>query len=200
MIRQDFPAPDIQLVTVWHGGGGLTRHNGCSTLAGRNIDLYAIGGSTRVVEAGRSRPITPAPIVPSADRQALKDAVIAAGGFLDDGHGWMVTIDRAGHLRQRRVVSGRPHRDRSVYLAKRQAAHETQWALTGPHFCACGCQTEIGPGNYDRPRSFAPGHTSRTEKARRQKVYAAIARQEKADLRTSRRVRMLGPVESVVAA
>jgi hypothetical protein len=179
----------------------LTSYLGCSTLSGRNVDLHSLGGPIRTVEAGRSKSLKQQPKVASADRDALKAAVVAAGGTLVRSNGWLLTVDRAGHLRHRRAVQTRPQRDRTAYLAHQQARHEAEWART-IHRCACGCQTEIGPGNYDRPRSFAPGHSSRSAHARQQVVYRAAVRQEKADLRTSRRVRMPGAaaVEDVVAA
>lgn len=183
---------ESRLARFLPGLPGLTRSTGNSTLTGRNIDRYAIGEATRTVEADRSKSLKRQPTVVSADREALKAAVVAAGGTLDRGNGWLLTMDRAGHLRHRRVVQTRPQRDRTAYLAAKQAAHEARWLETGPHFCVCGCQTEIGPGCYDRPRSFVTGHSSRSARTRQMAAYRADVRQEKADLRESRRVRMLG--------
>lgn len=163
--------PELDYANSWHGEaldprGLLGSYPWHSTLAGRDIDLYAMGGTARTVEAGRSKSLKRQPAVPSADRDALKAAVVAAGGTLDRGKGWLLSMDQAGHLRQRRTVPTRPQRDRTAYLAAKQAAHEARWLETGPHFCACNCGCEIGLGCYDRPRSFAPGHSSRSARAR----------------------------------
>lgn len=162
---------DLDLDSAWHGDaldprGLLGSYPWHSGLSGPNIDRHSLGSSRPQVEAGRSKSLKRQPAVPSADRDALKAAVVAAGGTLDRGNGWLLTMDRAGHLRHRRVVQTRPQRDRTAYLAAKQAGHEARWLETGPHFCACNCGREIGPGCYDRPRSFAPGHSSRSAQAR----------------------------------
>lgn len=158
--------PELDYDRAWRGlasdpRGLLGSYPWNSTLAGPDIDLYAMGGSTHTVEADHSRQ----PKVATDDRDALKAAVVAAGGTLDRGKGWLLSMDRAGHLRHRRAVPPRPRRDRTAYLEARQAEHEREWALA-IHLCACGCGEAIGPGHYDRPRSFAPGHSSRSTRAR----------------------------------
>jgi hypothetical protein len=135
----------------------LTSYCGCSTLAGPNIELYAMGCSTRTVEVEHRKALKPQP---TADLDAQKRACDAAGGRLDQGDGWILLKAHDGY-RHRRATP----RDPLLYRAARQDAHDKAWLASGPHLCA-HCGVDMPPGHYGRDKRFCPGHGAQPRKGR----------------------------------
>lgn len=120
----------------------FTTYRGCSTLAGRNIDLYSLGSSRVTVRAEHTL----------AEKIARRAACRAARLASAPQPAPRVSTPRLPRPR---------YPSQLTYAARRQAAHDAAWAASAPHFCECGCRTDMRAGHFSRPpKCFEQGHNA----------------------------------------